>query len=383
LNRDLTLLILALMTWGVGEGMFFYFQPIYLEQLGADPALIGLILGAYGLAMMVAHIPAGYLADRLGRKPLLLSAWLLGTVSAWIMALAGVLWVFVVGLLLYGTTLFVLAPLNAYVTVARGKLRVARAITLVSASFNLGAVIGPWIGGRIGDQVGLQRTYLIAACLFVLSMGILLFVRSQPVDVPAQQGSNRELLQNRKFLGFVAVVFVAMLAMYLPQPLAPNFMQNIRGLSLEQIGTLFSISGIGIVVLNLALGQVSAGVGFLLSQVAVGVFSLAIWVGGGFPAYALGFFLLGGYKTSRSLASAQVSTLVKKAQLGLAYGLTETVGAAATVLAPPLAGALYSRRPETVFGIAICFSVLALLATWTYFRRTSLERQPGPLEQLL
>ena len=72
MGRDLKLLILALMIWGIGEGMFFYFQPIYLEQLGADPALIGLILGSYGVAMMIAHIPAGYLADRLGRKPLML-----------------------------------------------------------------------------------------------------------------------------------------------------------------------------------------------------------------------------------------------------------------------------------------------------------------------
>jgi predicted MFS family arabinose efflux permease len=383
MGRDLILLILALMTWGVGEGMFFYFQPIYLEQLGADPELIGIILGAYGVAMMVAHVPAGYLADRLGRKPLLLSAWFLGAVSAWVMALAGVLWLFVVGLLLYGTTLFVLAPLNAYVTVARGKLRVERAITLVSASFNLGAVVGPWIGGRIGDQVGLQRTYLLAACLFVLSMGILLFVRSQPVDAPAIQRSNRDLFRNRKFVGFNAVVFVAMFAMYLPQPLVPNFLQNIRGLSLEQIGTLFSISGIGVVVLNLVLGQVSANAGFFLSQAAVGIFSLAIWQGSGFPAYALGFFLLGGYKSSRSLASAQVSTLVRKTQLGLAYGLTETVGAATTVLAPPLAGALFTHQPELIFLIAISFSILALFVTWAYFRRITVGMLEGPLEQIL
>jgi MFS family permease len=381
MTRDLVLLIISLVTWGVGEGMFFYFQPIYLEQLGADPALIGLILGSYGVAMMVAHIPAGYLADRLGRKPLMMAAWLLGTIAAWIMALAGSLWIFVIGLLLYGTTLFVLAPLNAYVTVARGKLKVERAITLVSASFNLGAVVGPWLGGRIGDQVGLQRTYLLAACLFVVSILIFMFVRPQPLDLPPRERSNRDLFRNRRFLGFLGVILIAMVAMYLPQPLAPNFLQNFRDLSLEQIGTLYSISGVGIVALNLGLGQVSVGAGFLLSQAAVGIFSLALWRGSGFPAYAIGYFLLGGYKAARSLAAAQVSFLVKKSQLGLAYGVTETVGAVATILAPPVAAALYTRQPVLMFKTAFFISILAILITGIYYWRIKSLQGEGAIEQ--
>jgi len=34
----------ALFTWGMGEGMFLYFIPLYLEQLGADPIAIGSVL---------------------------------------------------------------------------------------------------------------------------------------------------------------------------------------------------------------------------------------------------------------------------------------------------------------------------------------------------
>ncbi len=56
-------------TWGIGEGMFLIFQPIYLEQLGADPLLIGAILGAAGITMAIAQAPAGHLADRIGPGP--------------------------------------------------------------------------------------------------------------------------------------------------------------------------------------------------------------------------------------------------------------------------------------------------------------------------
>lgn len=53
----------ALFTWGIGEGMFIYFAPLYMQQFGASPIWIGSILGGYGFVMMCAHIPAGLLSD--------------------------------------------------------------------------------------------------------------------------------------------------------------------------------------------------------------------------------------------------------------------------------------------------------------------------------
>ena len=41
--------------------------------------------------------------------------------------------------------------------------------------------------------------------------------------------------------------------------------------------------------------------------------------------YFLAFFLLGGYKTARTLGMAQVRELVPSAKMGLAYGVAETV----------------------------------------------------------
>jgi MFS family permease len=91
---------------------------------------IGAILSGYGLATALAHIPAGILADRIGRKPLMAGAWLLGVLATGIMALATSLPTLVVGILIYGLTMFVLAPLYSYVTAARGRWTVAQALTL-------------------------------------------------------------------------------------------------------------------------------------------------------------------------------------------------------------------------------------------------------------
>jgi len=66
MNRSLLWLGAALFSWGIGEGMFMLFQPLYLQQLGADPIQIGTILGAFGLVMVMVHIPSGHLWIALG-----------------------------------------------------------------------------------------------------------------------------------------------------------------------------------------------------------------------------------------------------------------------------------------------------------------------------
>ena len=107
LNRNLLFVAVALFLWGFAEGLFFNFQPIYLERLGSNPQQIGLILGAFGMVMAISHIPAGYLADRFGRRPLLFAAWFMCIISTLIMGFARDLALFVAGMLTYGlTTLF-------------------------------------------------------------------------------------------------------------------------------------------------------------------------------------------------------------------------------------------------------------------------------------
>jgi predicted MFS family arabinose efflux permease len=376
MSVDLVLLSISLFTWGIGEGMFTYFQPIYLQQLGANTMTIASVFSLFGLAMMLAHIPAGYLADRLGRKPLLMAAWTSGLLAAWIMALARVLPVFIVGMLLYGFTAFVSSPLNSYVTAARGKLSPVRAMTLISATFNLGAVIGPITGGWIGAHYGLRSVYLVSACIFILSTFLLVFLRPQPRELHDPAAPPEKLLKNTRFVGFLGIIFLSMFVMYLPQPLAPNFLQNERGLSLQSIGLLGSVGGLGNTALALLLGQFAARTGFLLAQVSVAAFSLLLWKGSGLGWYALGFFLLGGYRSVRSLIYAQVRPLIHPAQMGLAYGVAETSSALAVMLAPLLAGVLYTHQPALVYPVSLGMIGVMVVISWIFAPRNPVSGKP-------
>jgi MFS family permease len=361
MSPSLLLVGASLFTWGIGEGMFLYFVPLYLQQLGADPILIGTVFSAFGFVMMLAHIPAGYLSDKLGRRPLIRAAWILGLVATWVMALGPSLELFIAGFVLYGVTGFVSSPLFSYVTAARGQLTAGRAMTLTSAMYNLGAVIGPISGGWIGEQFSLRTIFMIAALVFVLSSVLVLFLKPQPRDLHDDQNNVRTLLANTRFLGYIGVVFFMMFAMYVPQPLTPNFLQNERGISLSQMGAIGSIGNFGNVVFNLVLGQLNAGVGLALGQVCVALFALLIWKGTGQPWYVLGYFLMGGYRAARMLAMAQVRLLIHQSQMGLAYGMSEAGSAMALILAPLLAGYLYNTDPASIYPLSLLLITIGVI----------------------
>jgi len=363
MSIDLILVGVSLFTWGIGESMFFFFQPIYLEQLGATPLLIGTIFSLFGLVMLFTHIPAGYLADRIGRRPLMIAAWLAGVIATCVMALARSLPLFVVGMLFYGLTAFVSSPLFSYVTAARGRMSAGRAMTLTSAMYNLGAVIGPITGGLIGEQMTLRTVYWVAAGIFIVSSVLLFFIRPQSRDHHDINSPPTGLLSNRGYLSFLGISFLAVFSMYLSQTLTPNFLLNERGVSLIWLGRLGSIGCLGNALLNLAFGQLNARLGFILSQVSVGLFAGLLWQGGGLFWYGLGYFLLGGYRSARMLAFAQVRSLIHQSQMGLAYGFAETVNSLAIILAPLLAGYLYEGNPVVIYPVSLGFLLISILVS--------------------
>lgn len=362
-RRDLYLIAVSLLFWGMGEGLFFIFQPLYIQELGADPVLIGTILGINGAIMALAQIPFGYLSDRYGRRTILWLSWTLGVVATLIMALAQNLSIYVVGLLFYGLTAAVIAPMNSYIAAARGDWSVGKALTFISASYSVGAAFAPMAGGWIGERYGLRSIYLISSGIFAVSSVIVLFIRKQAVEAHDPSAKRFDILKNPRFVLSLGMISMITFATYLPQPLTSNFLQNERGLVLSQIGQLGTVMNISNVIFLLILGHIPVISAFVIGEVAMIGFSLLLWLGSGLPWFILAYALLGGYRLSRSIASAFVRPLVKDAQVGLAFGFVETASTFAIVFAPILAGILYDQRPESVFVVSIGILAASLSLT--------------------
>ena len=370
LNRSLFFVAVALLLWGFGEGMFFNFVPIYLDrQFLLGESEIGLVLGAFGLSMAITHIPAGRLSDRIGRRPLLIAAWILGLVSTLVMGVALALPLFLVGLFGYGLTAFVSSPLSSYVTAARGKWPIGMVLSLTTATFGLGMALGPVTGGWIGDNYGMRMSFFVAAAMFVLSNIFLFFIQRQPIDYHDPEAPPPDLRSNRHFIIFMGVLAFAIFAMYLAQPLTPNFLEGVRGLSLSETGIIFTAGALGNSIMAILLSRVPPRRGFLLAQALVILFALLIWRGASLPLYVLGYFLLGGFRAGRPMALAQARELVHDSQMGMSYGVMETISAVIFILTPPLAGILFERDPMIVYPLSIGLIVVSIAVSYFFSPR--------------
>jgi len=370
-SRDNRLLALALLLWGLGEGQFLYVQPLYLRELGADPIGIGAALSLAAAAAGLAHLPAGYLADHFGRKKIMVAGFGLGALAGLLMFLAPSLTLFVAALMVYNLTAFVLAPLSAYITEARGGQSVQRALTLVFAWFWAGNIVSPAIGGWIGATFGL-RFAIGSGCLFLLLSTALLFgLRAQAV-VPAAAGAARygPLLRNRRLLGFLALILAALFALQVGVPLMPNFIEEVRGGDIVLIGLLGSVNALGNTAANLVFGQLRRPRrGFLIAQAAMAGSLALLLATGNRPLLFAAYFLRSGWNLSVSMGLAQVGRMVGQHEIGLAYGLLETVVAAAQMLGPLAAGALYTAAPALPFQVSLGLIAVTLLLTWRFAPR--------------
>lgn len=370
MNRSLLIVALALLLWGFGEGMFFNFVPIYLDQqFLLSKYEIGIVLGAFGFSMAITHIPAGRLSDRIGRRPLLIIAWILGLVSTLIMGLALILPLFLIGLFGYGLTAFVAAPLSSYVTAARGEWPVGTVLSLTTATFGMGMVLGPITGGWIGDHYGMRMSFFVAAMIFLLSNMFIIFVERQPIDHHDPQAPPPSLVNNQRFIILMGVLAFAIFSMYLSQPLTPNFLASVRGLSLSETGIIFTTGALGNSLMAILFSRVHPRRGFLVAQALVILFAFFIWKGASLPVFMLGYFLLGGFRAGRPMVMAQARELVHDSQMGVTYGIMETIGAAIFVLTPPLAGILFERDPKIVYPLSIGLIAVSILISYLFSPR--------------
>jgi MFS family permease len=224
--------------------------------------------------------------------------------------------------------------------------------------------------------MGLRTVYGIAAGLFMISTSLILLLHPQaPTPVPAG-GRYRVLLGNRAFAGFLALVFVSMFGLYLSWPLTPNYLQNVRSVSISEIGVLGSLNALGVVALNLTIGRLTPWAGFLLAQVLVGASVSAFWLATSMPWFALAYFLAGAFRTARSMVTAHIEGLVRHAELGLAFGLAETTAGLVQIVGAPMAGYLYRLEPVLPFPAALAVIAVSLILTARFA-----PRRPSPLAE--
>jgi MFS family permease len=170
-GRPFVLLWLATLLFYLGFQLLLPVVPLYATQLGAREAQVGLVIGAFPLTAMVLRPLAGDLADRLGRRPLVL----LGTAIFMLAPLGYAAVGTVPGLLLlrlfHGTGMgFGPTAATVIVTDVTPPERRGAAMGAYGLASAAALAVGPYVGGELVRTAGFTATFVTAAAIEGLAL---------------------------------------------------------------------------------------------------------------------------------------------------------------------------------------------------------------------
>jgi DHA1 family tetracycline resistance protein-like MFS transporter len=173
MNKPLIVIFTAIVLDAVGIGLIFPILPALLKAVThADNVAptIGLMMALYAAMQFVFAPVLGALSDRLGRRPVLLISLAGAAINYLFLAFAPNLWMLLIGRAIAGLTSANTSVAAAYITDISPEDTRARRFGLLNAMFGIGFIIGPVLGGALGDH-GLRLPFIAAA---VLNAGNLL-----------------------------------------------------------------------------------------------------------------------------------------------------------------------------------------------------------------
>ena len=262
-NRVLVWICVLTAVNQLGFGSIVPVAPLYAHTFGVPQAAIGLTIAIYGLARFVLNVPAGQLADRLGRRPTLAIGGLLTLIGNLLCALAPAYLPFLVARFVAGagaaltltSGLIVLADITT-------PARRGRVMATYSGVFMFATGAGPYPGGLLAEAYGLAAPFYAQAILGALAAAVAWFrvpetrgthpdaALRPTVALPPFRAQLRLLTAQRGFLLVSLVSFSAFFA---------------------RTGGLFSIIPIlGQERLELSAAQIGLGLG-LISVVGLGL----------------------------------------------------------------------------------------------------------------
>ncbi|WEK34061.1 MAG: TCR/Tet family MFS transporter [Candidatus Pseudobacter hemicellulosilyticus] len=178
MKNPLTVIFTAIALDAVGIGLIFPILPNLLQQLTHTSNVapyIGITTALYAIMQFIFSPVLGALSDRLGRRPVLLLSLGGAAISYLFMAFATQLWMLLLGRAIAGLTSANMAVATAYITDISPENKRAGRFGIFNAMFGIGFIIGPVLGGLLGDY-WLRLPFLVAAGLNIGNMLLALLV---------------------------------------------------------------------------------------------------------------------------------------------------------------------------------------------------------------
>ncbi|WP_343619837.1 Tet(A)/Tet(B)/Tet(C) family tetracycline efflux MFS transporter [Ralstonia sp.] len=351
-------ILVALTLDAMGIGLILPILPSLLRELDhtGDIAFeFGLLIAAYAAMQFVFAPILGALADRYGRRPVLLLSLAGAAVDYLVMALSPHAWVLYVGRVVAGITGANYAVATAYIADITAPADRARRYGLMNAGFGLGFIAGPALGGLLGDW-WLRVPFLLAAALNGVNFLVACFAlpesrRAERAPfawralLPVQ--SLRRVARVPTLLPLLAVLAIIEIVGQIPQTLwvihgEAHFGWDTRaaGLSLAAYGLMHALAQAFLTgPISRALGQRRAVVLSVMMDVAG--FAAMAWISAGWMVYPT-MVVLCMAEIGMPALQAMLSRQVGEHEQGELQGALASLASVAAMIGPLAATAVYA-----------------------------------------
>lgn len=368
---------------------FVLFTPAFLDAIGFSQAEINTWTGpiaSAGFLSGIWFVPFwGVLADRHGRKPLILRSYYVEVVAMVLAAISNNVWLYLVGRSLTGFALGNTGLMYASLTEAAPRNRVALALGLVNGSAPLGSLVGGLAGGFIVTQSGVHWLFGIDAVVAALIAVVLTaFYRETFIPKPTPPirimlgDALRAVVYSPVALTIFIISFVYNAAFFFSYPYLPIRIKEIVGKAAAPItiGVTQGVAGVTTLLGSALWGAVADRLGHrrLLAflMLTVMVLWMPMFAAQGIVELTLWWVLLNGVNPSvASLMFTIISLNVPAEKRGSVLSMIYLPMNLAFIVGPFVASFVASGfQVRDVFLASAALSMVALLIFVTNIRST-------------
>lgn len=398
-RRNLYVLWVAEVLTILGFTMCYPFLPFYLEDLGAESVRsqalwAGAMVASSAICMAITAPFWGMVADRYGRKPMVVRAMLCGAASTGLMALVVAPWQLLILFILDGALSGTVAAAMTLVASTTPRDKLGYALGLLQTAIFAGMSLGPLVGGVLADAIGYRPIFGIGFVLLLVAAGLVItqtreaFVRAPKVVTATGEGGTRlaVILLGGGMLAAAGVMFALRATTGAVMPVLPLYIEDLSAGS-SRIATLtgltLGISGLGSALASVVIGRMADRRGHrLVLTASAGAMALLFvpmaFVGSTWQlliCYTLVGIASGGIIPS---AHAIVADLTPVERRGVVFGISSAVGSFGGFVGP-FGGALLVAYADLRIVFVVNGALLLVVACWVAvaLRSALVESEPA------
>ncbi|GED61327.1 MFS transporter [Brevibacillus formosus] len=240
-RRNLYVLCGSLFFVMVAMSMIMPFLPLYIQQdFGIeDPhqvtAWAGIIFGANFLTAGLVSPIWGNLADKHGRKIMILRSGFFMSITMAMTGFAGSLWQLLALRLLNGLVGGIIPASTALVASSVPKERIGWATGLLQSFITAGTIMGPLFGGVLAEKIGFRMIFVITGCVLLLATLVITFTVKENFVPPEkkERSSLREdfqmIFSSKELPALFFVTVMIQFALFSIIPVLPIYISQLLG----------------------------------------------------------------------------------------------------------------------------------------------------------